>query len=212
MYSASSADQRAPAHVRELLQFLHLYQDQGPGLLWPEHDRPAHDGPDATAALDAEARVLAELTALPVAIESHRAAEQGTRPHADASPGHLLVHQETGAGSWRLRTESAPPADGDARADGEAEESFRCRLRSNEVLYVPPGWSWQAELTAGAELLLTRLGPYEGGDGGGEGFGAEDIGGQGVGAEGGAGAGAMTRTGRTATDLLEPPTGGASPG
>lgn len=151
MHSAPSESGSVPARVRELARFLQVCRGQGPSLLWPEHERPAPDAPDAAAVLDAEARTLETLTDLPVTIECHLAADQGTRPLSTASSGCLLVHQETGAGSWRLLH--------GAEEQDESGASFNCRLRSGEVLYIPPGWSWQAHLTRNSRLLLTRLGP-----------------------------------------------------
>ncbi|WP_329316929.1 hypothetical protein OG723_43120 (plasmid) [Streptomyces sp. NBC_01278] len=150
MHNTPSADGVTLPHVRELAQFLALCHGQGPAILWPEQERVAHEGQDATTVLAAEGRELARLTGLQPTIEWHRADEGGARPLSTGSSGHLLVQQEDGAGTWRLH---AVPG---------AEESFSCRLRSGEVLYVPPGWSWRADLTPGARLLLTRLGPAAG--------------------------------------------------
>ncbi|MEU6312332.1 hypothetical protein [Streptomyces sp. NPDC047014] len=148
MHTAPSTDGAAPSpHVRELAQFLALCRSQGPGILWPEQERAAYAARDAAAALAAEARELARLTGLRTVIERHHADEDGARPLSAGTFGHLLVHQECGAGTWRLHAGPGP------------EESFSCRLRSGEVLYIPPRRSWRADLTPGARLLLTRLGP-----------------------------------------------------
>ncbi|RKT16647.1 hypothetical protein BX285_0993 [Streptomyces sp. 1114.5] len=150
MNTAPSATGDIPPHVRELAGFLDvLGRGDGPGILWPEEERPADGRPDAVAALTAEARALERLTGTPVTIETHRADEGGNRPMSAGSAGRLLVRHTAGAGSWTLLT-------GTGRA---AQDSFRCRLRSDEVLYVPPGWRWHAHLTPHARLTLTRLGP-----------------------------------------------------
>ncbi|MFJ8390698.1 hypothetical protein ACIQ9Q_40685 [Streptomyces sp. NPDC094438] len=132
-----------------MAQFLAVHHGQGPGILWPEHGHPAHDGPDATTVLEAETRDLEHLTGLPVAVERYQAADEGTRLLSAGSSEHLLVHQASGAGSWRLR----------AGAGTAAEQFFSCRLRSGEMLYIPPDWAWHADLTPSTQLLLTRLGP-----------------------------------------------------
>ncbi|MGW6412507.1 hypothetical protein ACWF95_35740 [Streptomyces vinaceus] len=148
MHSAPSTDGSPPSpHVRELVQFLALCRSQGPCILWPEQERAARAAQDAAAALTAEARELARLTGLRTVIECHRADRDGARPLSEGSFGHLLVQQEQGAGTWRLH------------AGPGAEASFSCRLRSGEVLYIPPDRSWRADLTPDARLLLTRLSP-----------------------------------------------------
>ncbi|MFE2144166.1 hypothetical protein ACFXA3_20920 [Streptomyces sp. NPDC059456] len=150
MHSAPSADGVSSPQARELAQFLARCRGQGPAILWPEQERATHEGQEAAAVLAAEARELARLTGLQSDIERHRADEDGARPLSAGSFGHLLVQQENGAGTWRLHAVSG------------AEEPFSCRLRSGEVLYVPPGWGWRADLTPGARLLLTRIGPEAG--------------------------------------------------
>ncbi|MEV6581977.1 hypothetical protein AB0M92_27860 [Streptomyces sp. NPDC051582] len=149
MFSASSADGvAAPSHVRELAQFLAVCGGQGrPAILWPEQERVAHEGQDAAAALAAEVRELARLTGLQPAVEWHRADTEGTRRLSTGSSVPLLVQQAGGAGTWLLH------------AGPGGEDPFSCRLRSGEVLYVPPGWSGLADLTPGARLLLIHLGP-----------------------------------------------------
>ncbi|MEU9774307.1 MULTISPECIES: hypothetical protein [unclassified Streptomyces] len=145
MFSASSAAGGAPPHVRELAQFLAVCDGREPAILWPEQDH-ARDGRDA-AARASETRELARLTGLHPSLACHLADVEGPRCSSAGSADCLLVQQTEGAGSFLLP------------AGPSGEPSFSCRLRSGEVLYVPPGRGWRADLTPGARLLLISLAP-----------------------------------------------------
>ncbi|MFG2310976.1 hypothetical protein ACGFS9_20235 [Streptomyces sp. NPDC048566] len=145
MFSASSAAGGAPPHVRELAQFLAVCEGRGPAMLWPEQDHARH-GRDV-AARARESRELARLTGLHPSLACHVADVEGPHRSSAGSTDRLLVQQIDGAGTFLLPVGQV------------GEPPFTCRLRSGEVLYVPPGRSWRADLTPGARLLLISLAP-----------------------------------------------------
>ncbi|WP_051966953.1 hypothetical protein [Kitasatospora mediocidica] len=139
--AAFSMDDPDSLHLQELALFLSVHLDRGPGVLWPEHDHPAlaaASPPDGAARLAAD---LGRWTGLPA-----RTGIGLTGDGQQAAPAHLVIHQTSGAGVWHLR-----------RGHGEAAESFRYRLRSGEVLYIPPRWAYRAELTPDARFIATLL-------------------------------------------------------
>lgn len=156
-------DEPAALHLRELGLFLSVHLGRAPGILWPEHDHPALvEGPGECdpelitaqlGLLTAGLGCLTGLSARTVAVDTaddEGDAAHAVRPAVDTGD-HLLVHQITGAATWRLsRTRTA--------ADTEpGPTSFACRLRPGEVLYVPAYWSRRAEFTAGVRYAVTRL-------------------------------------------------------
>ncbi|MBT2453671.1 hypothetical protein [Streptomyces sp. ISL-86] len=133
-------------HLEELALFLSVHWDRGPGILWPDQDHPAC----RANATEVDLAVLgAELSAVLGAVV------RVTRGVPDA-PGQVrggpdsartLVRQVSRGGGWTLG-----PGTGSVPA-----EPFHCRLRAGELLYVPPGRAWTAELSAAARYLLIRV-------------------------------------------------------
>lgn len=157
--------ERAAPHLREVVLFLSVHVGRAPGVLWPEHDHPAFgddadcSGPGGSAAhaarLDRFTAELGTLTGLSVRTVSVHAESGGAgdpgrpvvRAGAVSDRDHLLIHQVTGAGTWRLAG---------SREDGRPG-AFRCRLLPGEVLYVPAGWSHRAECTPRARYAVIAL-------------------------------------------------------
>ncbi|MFH7596335.1 hypothetical protein WDV06_14695 [Streptomyces racemochromogenes] len=157
---------REAPHLREILLFLSVHLDRTPGVLWPEYDNPAFGGADETGAGSAGGGVcpeqasrftadLASLTGLSVRLD--RVATAGAVPGADADeawtgqPGgreHLLIHQLAGAVTWQLS--------GAGRSG--RPETFQCRLRPGELLYVPAGWSRRRVGAPRARYVIICLG------------------------------------------------------
>ncbi|MFJ1708955.1 hypothetical protein [Kitasatospora sp. NPDC088346] len=140
----NSGDGAAP-HVRELALFLSVHRDRAPGLLWPEHDHPACRPWATRAVIDLMAGELAGLVGARVSAVSGDGTAR--RARGGPEPAHLLVRQNAGAGSWTLRPGPW----------GAVTEPFHCRLRADEVLYVPPGCGWSADLSPGSRYLLIRI-------------------------------------------------------
>ncbi|MGH4033443.1 hypothetical protein ACQB60_31410 [Actinomycetota bacterium Odt1-20B] len=129
-------------HLQELAAFLSVHLGRRPGIMWAEEDHPAYQDTVTAADLDALADGITRLT-------GHTAQcvrpDDISRTAEGTACTHTLVHQTAGAGNWQLQaTPDAPPA-------------LRCRLLPGEVLYIPPGHTFSAELTARARYLLTYL-------------------------------------------------------
>ncbi|MFE9561167.1 hypothetical protein ACFYM0_08675 [Streptomyces sp. NPDC006487] len=136
-------------HVKELALFLSVYRDAGPAILWPEHDHPSSH-PEATAA---DLAVLeAELsTALGTSVRiTHDAPDAPRQTRQGPDSTHTLVQQLSGGGDWTLH-----PGTG----NDTPTAPFHCRLRAGELLYVPPGRAWTADLSASARYLLIHIEP-----------------------------------------------------
>ncbi|MFF3653426.1 hypothetical protein ACFYXV_32925 [Streptomyces sp. NPDC002181] len=176
--------EREAPHLREIVLFLSVHLDRTPGVLWPEYDNPAFgdidDGDDTVdaeevdevedagdtgagsaggavcpAQVDRFTAELASLTGLSVRLDRVETAGALPGVGADAAwtgqPGgreHLLIHQMAGAVTWQLggTGESGRP------------ESFQCRLRPGELLYVPAGWSRRRVGTPQARYAVICLG------------------------------------------------------
>ncbi|MER6781112.1 MULTISPECIES: hypothetical protein [unclassified Streptomyces] len=135
-------------HLGELALFLSVHRGGGPGILWPDHDHP---GCRANATEADLALLRTELSALlGAAVRVSPGAPDAPRQVRGAPvSARTLVRQVSGGGGWTL----APGTEG-IRA-----EPFHCRLRAGELLYVPPGRAWTAELSASARYLLMRIEP-----------------------------------------------------
>ncbi|MFE2551955.1 hypothetical protein ACFXGI_25875 [Streptomyces sp. NPDC059355] len=136
-------------HLGELALFLSVHRGGGPGILWPDHDHPGC----RVKATEADLAVLrAELSAvLGAAVRVSRGAPDAPRQvRGGPDPARTLVRQVSGGGGWTL---------GPGAEDVRAEPPFHCRLRAGELLYVPPGRAWTAELSASARYLLIRIEP-----------------------------------------------------
>lgn len=163
--------ERAAPHLREVALFLSVHLGRAPGVLWPEHDHPVFGddgdgaGPDEAAGpggsgaratrLDRFNAELGTLTGLSVrAVGVHAEAgdagdpgRRGAGPDAVSDRDHLLIHQMTGAGTWRLAGSGEDGRPG----------AFQCRLLPGEVLYVPARWSHRAECTPRARYAVIAL-------------------------------------------------------
>ncbi len=126
----------------ELLDFFSVHRSVAPGLLWPQHQHPAYrpHASRADHALLSEALIVR--TGLLCRIWQEQAPSCGVR--AGRTRSHLLVHQTTHAADWAL---SGPGG------------TFRCRLVSMDILYIPPRHAWHARLGSQALLTFTTLGP-----------------------------------------------------
>lgn len=125
-------------HCQEVAAFASVFLGRAPGVVWPEHDHPAC-GPLADES-DREllAEGLSDLLGRPVRTVCSEQAPLSVR--AARAPCDTLVHQISGSGHWTLlpdlgerrEREETPPVEG----------PVRFQLRTTEVLYIPPNYSW----------------------------------------------------------------------
>ncbi|MFI5756578.1 hypothetical protein [Streptomyces sp. NPDC051569] len=140
-----AAGDSAALYLQELAYFLSVHLDRGPGMLWPGSEHPAFSARDRIAAFGLLAAHITRLTGLWARTALHESCADAT---SGTTFGHVLIHQLAGAGNWQV---SAP--------GGPDPRSFRCRLLPSEVLYIPPGWTRQAELADTSRFALTYLAP-----------------------------------------------------
>lgn len=137
----------AELHHRELALFLSLHRDRAPGILWADHEHPAGRPRADSADLALLSDGLARLVGRPA--RTARDTDSADRTRSDPSALHTLVHQTEGGGDWAV---SPGPAQ-------TASPPLHCRLRAGEVLYIPPRWAWQVELSDTSSYIVTFIEP-----------------------------------------------------
>lgn len=142
-------------YCQEIAAFASVFLGRAPGVVWPEHDHPAC-GPRADEE-DREllAEKLAELLGRP--IRTVRSEQVPLSVRAARAPCDTLVHQTEGSGHWTL-----VPDLGECQDQNNApltERPVHIQLRSTEVLYIPPNYSWIIQpVTRPSTYLFTFIG------------------------------------------------------
>ncbi|MDX3076292.1 hypothetical protein [Streptomyces sp. MI02-7b] len=122
-------------HCQEVAAFASVFLGRAPGVVWPEHDHPACDPLAAEADRELLALGLAGLLGRAVQTVPSERAPLSVR--AARAPCDTLVHQTSGSGLWTLL-----PGPGEDLQALPTENAVHFQLRSTEVLYIPPNYSW----------------------------------------------------------------------
>jgi hypothetical protein len=128
----------AALHCQEVAAFASVFLGRAPGVVWPEHDHPAYDPHADEADRVLLARGLADLMGRPV--QTARSEEAPLSVRAARASRDTLVHQISGSGHWTLLPDPAEHSGGEGELPAKAAISYQ--LRSREILYIPPGYSW----------------------------------------------------------------------
>ncbi len=135
----------AELHHQELTLFLFLHLSRTPGVLWPDHEHPACRPLPRATDIGLLADGLTRLTGR----TAHTVHNTGTGHHVRSEPtvAHTVVHQVAGSGNWYASS----------TATGSAPAAFHYRLRSGEVLYIPPHHVWGTDLSPASQYLVTTI-------------------------------------------------------